>query len=69
MYSCILIHGPLMGGDLAPSLGGTDKISRINFSNDLFLGKISILTPKISDDLFLVIARIFVCLYCLKSDI
>ena len=41
-----------MGANLAPSLGGREKLSRSTFSNDVFLGKISILTRKISDHLF-----------------
>jgi len=42
-----------MGRDLALSLGGTEKVFTDQiFSNDLFQGKNSILTPKISDDLF-----------------
>src|SRR6218665_1596181 len=39
-----------MGGDLAPSLRGTEKISPTKFSNDFFRNKFSILTP--TDDLF-----------------
>ena len=42
-----------MGGDLAPSLGGRKKI----FAD--LSGKISIFTPKNSDDLFLVINQVF----------
>jgi len=41
-----------IGGDLAPSLGDGKHFLRNKFSNDLFKEKISILTPKISDDLF-----------------
>jgi len=29
----------VIGGDLAPSLGDGNNISRTKFSNDLFLGK------------------------------
>jgi len=54
---------------LAPSLGGQQKFRGPNFSMP-FLGKMSILTPNISDDHFLlVIDRIlsvsclFACLY------
>ena len=52
------------GGDLAPSLGGTEKkIRRPRFLNEVFFSKkISIFTPQISDDLFLflfVIDRVF----------
>jgi len=39
------------GRDLAPSLGVDGKIFRTRFSKLPFLGKLSILTPKISDDL------------------
>ena len=44
-----------IGGDLAPSLGGDQK----NFWMTFFKEKISISTPKISDDLFLVIDHVF----------
>ena len=48
-----------IGGYLTASLGGTEKIvSGTKFSNDLFLKKNSILTPKIFDDLILVIHRL-----------
>ena len=45
------------GGDLAPSLGGTEQ----NFADqdDVFSEKISIFAAKISDDLFLVIDQVF----------
>src|SRR6218665_1862130 len=79
MYICIYIYTntflksglaqghlyPLSkGGDLAPSLGGTEKkIRRPRFLNEVFFSKkISIFTPQISDDLFLflfVIDRVF----------
>src|SRR6218665_847668 len=45
-----------MGGDLAPSLGDAKKFSRT------FPEKISIFTPKNSDDLFLVIDQVFLIL-------
>src|SRR6218665_1779131 len=48
------------GGDLAPSLGGGGTFFRgPRFLNDVFSGKISIFTAKISDDLFLVIDHVF----------
>jgi len=45
--------------DLAPSLGDGKKFRRPRFLNEIFLGKIPIFTPKISDDLFKVIDHIF----------
>ena len=45
------------GGDLAPSLGGTEKI--VADLNDVFPEKMSIFTPNISYDLFLVIDQVF----------
>ena len=54
------------GGDLAPSLGGRKKFSRTKISEmTIFSGKIFILTPKISDDFFLVIDLVFQILRCL----
>jgi len=41
-----------MGGDLAPSLEGMEKDFADQIFECPFLGKIPILTPKISDDLF-----------------
>jgi len=41
-----------IGGDLARSLGGRIKFRGLNFGMTFFRKKISILTPKISDDLF-----------------
>src|SRR6218665_1888687 len=43
----------IIGGDLAPRLGGRTK----NFS-DFFKETISVFMPKISDDLFLVIVHV-----------
>jgi len=53
-----------LGGDLAPSLGGRKKVS-----NDPFKEKISIFTPKVSDDLLLVIDRLLsvICLSLLSE--
>ena len=54
-----------IGGDLAPSFGTKQKISRTKLQND-FLGKYF----KISDDLLqssTVFYLLFTCLYCLKS--
>src|SRR6218665_20601 len=53
---------------------GDGKICRgPRFLNDVFSGKISIFTPKISDDLFLVIDQVFfrdfTFLYCIKCRI
>jgi len=48
-----------MGGVLAPSLRGTEKTFAYEIFEWTFLEKMSILTPKISDDLsFLVIGLI-----------
>src|SRR6218665_3430554 len=47
------------GGDLAPSLGDGNIFRGPRFLNDVFSGKISIFTPKIHDDLFLVIDQVF----------
>jgi len=44
---------------LGAELGGRKIFSRTKFLNDLFKEKIPIFTPKISDDLFLVIDHIF----------
>jgi len=60
-----------MGGDLAPSLGGERKeISRTGFSNDLLLGKIPTLTPRISDDFFSYFSHqlyfSILCVFCLS---
>jgi len=48
------------GGDLAPSLGGRKNFSRTKISEwRSFWKKISIFTPKNSDDFFLVIDQVF----------
>ena len=43
---------PDIGGDLAPSWGNETNFSPTKVSNDLFMKRISIFAPKISDDLF-----------------
>ena len=54
----------IIGGDLAPSLGGRKKLSRKQFSNDLFRRKFYILTPTISDDFYFFSHwPYFVCLF------
>src|SRR6218665_3925298 len=51
--------GLYSGGDLAPSLGDGKFFRGPRFLNDVFPEKISIFTPKVSDDLFLVIDQVF----------
>src|SRR6218665_2414402 len=51
--------GLYSGGDLAPSLGDGKFFRGPRFLNYVFPEKMSIFTPKISDDLFLVIDQVF----------
>ena len=50
---------PPSGGDLTPSLGDGKFFRGPRFLNDVFFGKISIFTPKISDDFFYSSTRFF----------
>ena len=65
-----------IGGDLAPSLKGTEKNLQTKIFEWLFLGKNFHFRPKISNDLFLVIDHVFQIfpiffpyIYCLKCHI
>src|SRR6218665_2511142 len=63
-YKTVLFTGVTkQGRRLAPSLGGPKKFSRTTkISERAFPGKIYILTPKNSDDIFLVIDQVFLIL-------
>ena len=68
LYSLNLKGLTGIGGDLAPSLGDGKNFAAQIFERPFYRKQISILPPKISDDLFLVIdSTLSICFLSLLS--